>query len=90
MQTLQPRKKWNNNVNNLQVNDIVLVKDEILARNEWRMGKITEANTDKDGFVRKVKIQLADKDLDKRGKRLKDHVFLERPVHKLILLVNSE
>ena len=90
LQTLQPRKKWSNNVNNLKVNDIVLVKDENLARNEWRMGKITEANTDKDGFVRKVKIQLADKDLDKRGKRLKDHVFLERPVHKLILLVNSE
>ena len=35
-------------------------------------------------------MMLADSDIDAKGKRNDSHTFLERPVQKLILLLESE
>ena len=40
-----------------------------------------------DGLVRKVKVAIGTDILDSRGKRVKPLVYLETPIHKLVLLV---
>ena len=41
---------------NVQVGDVVIVKDEDIPRNEWRLARVVEVREDDDGFVCKVKI----------------------------------
>lgn len=53
----------------MTVGDVVLIKDENLPRNQWRLGRIDECYTDNDGHVRKVKLVIASSSLDKYGKR---------------------
>ena len=89
LQSLQLRNKWVKPHRNLQVDDIVLVKDDTLARNNWKLGKITEAPVDEDGCVRKVKVMMSDPELDSQGKRTQAITFIDRPIHKLILLVEA-
>ena len=43
-----------------------------------------------DRRVRKVKLFMADGALDSNGKRLKKPCYLDRPVHKLVLLLPVE
>ena len=56
LQNLQVRPKWCERQRNLSVGDVVLVKDNDVARNEWPMGKVIEALKSEDGKVRKVKV----------------------------------
>lgn len=67
-----------------------MVKEENLPRNEWKLAKLIEANEDNDGLVRKVKIQIGQRDLGKKGQRLKQLSIHERPVQKLVVLVPNE
>ena len=90
LQSLQIRNKWNRPQRNLQKDDIVIVKDDTLARNNWKLGKIVEAYKDEDNCVRKVKLRMSDSNLDSKGKRIQAVTFIERPIHKLILLVEAE
>ena len=90
LQSLQVRSKWNNPQRNLQINDIVIVKDDNLPRNRWKLGSIEEVYLDDDGLVRKVKLRMSDPNLDSQGKRVNDITFIERPIHKLVLLVEAE
>jgi hypothetical protein len=48
------------------------------------------AEKDEDGLVRKVKFMVGELILTKQGRREKPLVTLERPVHKLILLIQGE
>ena len=84
LQFLQLRNKWVKPHRNLQVNDIVIVKDDTLARNNWKLGKIVEVSSDEDGLVRKVKVMMSDSKLNNQGKRTQDITFIERPIYKLI------
>ena len=68
---------------------IVLLKDEDVVRNQWRLGRITETIEDKDGLVRRVKIKIGDRNLKKDGKRISKESVLERPVHKVILILKN-
>ena len=43
-----------------------------------------------DGYVRTTKVSVADSNLDDKGRRTKPARFLERPVHKLVLLQESD
>ena len=90
LQTLQVRGKWINARRNLEVGDIVLIKDENLARNEWHLGKVVETHIDEDGLVRKVLIMVGTAQLDNKGKRVESQSFLERPIHKLVLIKESD
>ena len=90
LQNLQPRTKWVRPRRNMRIDDIVLVKDENLPRNEWRLGRIVEAHLDEDGHLRKVRVSMGDPSLDAKGRRIGPIASLERPIHKLVLLLENE
>ena len=70
----------------MKTGDIVLIADDGLPRNQWKLGLVNEVFPDSDGLIRKVKLLVGDPCL---GKPLNQRKFLERPVHKLILLVEN-
>lgn len=46
------RQKWHLPQRNLKVNDIVIVKDDNLPRNQWQLGRVIETLQSSDGLVR--------------------------------------
>ena len=90
LQSLQVRQKWIRPQQNLQVGDIVIIKDDDMPRNMWKLGRVQEACSDREGHVRKVKVIVASESLDSKGKRASRLSILERPIHKLILLVEAQ
>lgn len=87
---LQERQKWHKIHRNAKVNDIVIVKDENLPRNEWKLAKVTEVYPSEDGHVRKLRVLMSDSALDKSGKRVMKPTYLERPIHKTVTLIEAE
>ena len=83
------RQRWHAPKRNLQVGDIVMMKGEDAHRNEWRLGRVLETTIDKDGLVRRVKICLGDRNLGKKGERLHKMSEVERPVQRLVLLLET-
>jgi hypothetical protein len=73
---LQQRQKWFLPKRNLQHNDIVLVMDNA-PRNNWPMARVVDVTQDKKGLVRSVKLQIGTS-------------ILQRPVHKLCLLLEAD
>ena len=71
------------------MNDVVLVVNENVARNEWKLARVVEVFTSDDGLMRSVNIQLASNELDRNGKRKTEPTILKRPVHKLIMLIEA-
>lgn len=71
------------------VGDVVMDKDELLPRGEWRLARVVETVSGKDGLVRRVKISVGDKRLNKKDKRLAKPSIGERPVQKLVLLFEA-
>ena len=78
---LQKRKKWNTLQRNTKVGDVVLLHDDDLPRNKWPLATVIKALPSKDGLVRKVELQIT-----RNGKQ----IMLERPIHKLTLLVEND
>ena len=64
---------------NLHVEDIVLVADDNVARNQWALGQVENVFPREDGLVRTVEVGVKE-------------ATLKRPVTKLCLLegVNDE
>ena len=89
LHVLQTRRKWQAQSRNLACGDIVLIKDDNQPRNMWSLGRVVEAKASDDNLVRSVKVLLADRNLDKAGKRIGSRTVYERPVHKLVLLLES-
>ncbi|XP_048580423.1 uncharacterized protein LOC116604791 [Nematostella vectensis] len=81
LQNLQPRRKWNEQQRNLQEGDIVLLKDDSAVRNNWPIGRISEAIKSADDKVRKVKVDVV-RDGEKK-------TYL-RPIKELVLLLPNE
>ena len=67
----------------------MIIKDDNLPRNCWQLGRVDETVHDDDGHVRKVKLAIADRSLNVKGKRVKQTAYLERPIQKLVLLVED-
>ena len=59
----------------LKIGDVVLINDEKLPRNRWRLGKVEELKQSKDGHVRACKLRVHS------GNRKVS--YLNRPVNKL-------
>ena len=78
LQSLQPRKKWNQPQRNLTEGDVVLMKEHGEYRNDWPMGRITEAIKSEDGIVRKASVTIM-----RDGKKK----IMLRPIKELVLLV---
>ena len=57
--SLVPRKQWQVERRNLQVNDVVLVADSYTVRRKWSIGRITEVFPGPDGRVRNVKVKTS-------------------------------
>lgn len=51
---LQPRRKWTHGKDNIQVGDVVLLKDDQVKRNEWPIGLIPS----EDKRIRKVEVKV--------------------------------
>ena len=77
--SLQMRNKWTVPKRNVCVNDIVLLKEENVHRQQWPLGKVVKVFKDAtDGLVRSVEIQSAH-----------SKSALKRPIHKLVLLLEA-
>ena len=90
LQSLQSRQKWIATRRNLQVDDIVIVKDDNSPRNCWKIVRVEETYPDDDGLVRKVRLKIADRNLDDNGRPRGPATSLYRPVQKLVLLLSHE
>ena len=87
LSNLQIRQKWNKTHRNVQIGDIVLLKDEDLVRCQWKLAKVVQTMPSQDNLVRKVRLLMADDTLTNKGKRVKAASYLDRPIHKLAILV---
>lgn len=87
---LQTRTKWSSTRRNIQIGDVVIVKDDNLPRNQWHLGRVIDTYASEDGLVRSVRLAFGDSNLDKKGKRNGQLSTLERPIHKLVLLLENE
>ena len=59
LQSLQTRQKWTTPQKNLE-GDIVILKDEGVPRNLWKLAHVEATYPNGDGYVRKVKVPVAD------------------------------
>jgi len=90
LQNLQERQKWTSTRRNLRRGDVVLLEEENLVRGQWKLGRVLEIVSGSDDHVRRVKILLADSTLNRKGERVSKQTVLERPIHKLKLILESD
>ena len=74
---MQTRSKWTEKRRNLQIGDVLLLKDEDVGRNKWPMGIVVGTHPGDDGLVRSVEV------------RISSGSIVKRPVNKLVVLVES-
>jgi len=86
---LSERQKWNTTRRNIQVGDVVMLMDTELPRTEWPTAIVVEAHKDGDGLVRRIKARLGTANLDKYGRAEKQASILERPIQKVIILLET-
>lgn len=84
LSTLQARQKWLNNKRNFEIGDIVLLQDDSLGRNHWPMAKVISTFPDKKDVVRSVTVRVS------RSNLKKEPSVLNRPINKIVLLVEAE
>ncbi|CAB4010014.1 Hypothetical predicted protein [Paramuricea clavata] len=75
--TLQPRRKWQEEVPNLEAEDLVLLRCKDVAGNEWPHARVIKAYKSADGEVRKLNL-ITTRDGAK-------HIYT-RPVTEVVLL----
>ena len=61
-------RKWIRPRKNLQVNDVIIKEDDI-PRNQWRVCGIVEVLLDEDGLVGRVMVEVGSYSLASNGKR---------------------
>lgn len=67
-----------------------MVKDDHLPRNEWKLARVEQTLPSEDGFVRKVVLAIGTRLLNNHGRRIHEIQRLERPVHKLVLILPQD
>ena len=87
---LQQRQKWTKVERNVKIGDVVILSDNNLPRNRWQLARVVKTNQNKDGHVRTVRLVIGDSSLSSDGKRTGGITYLDRPVHKLVLLITKE
>ena len=87
---LQQRSKWSKDRRDVKVNDVVLFQDDLVPRNRWKLAKVVEVFPGSDGRVRKVKLLVGDATLDSNSARTTKPVYLDRPIHKTVSLLESD
>ena len=94
---LVPCYKWRTKYRNVQVGDIVLMKNSNVLRNEYKLAKVAEALPGPDGNVRRVKLIYKNLDSEKTKpmevtKELKKVKFAEteRSVQNIVVIVPND
>lgn len=82
LDTLQSYRKWKYDRRNLSEGDVVLMRDNSVARNYWPMGIITKVFPSSDGKVRKVEVRVVYREGG-------SSVFT-RPVTEVVLLLSDD
>ncbi|XP_050339561.1 uncharacterized protein LOC126765914 [Bactrocera neohumeralis] len=84
LNSLQARSKWMRPEPNLQIGDVVIIRNENLPPACWRMGRITDTHPGSDGLVRVITIEYNGDRLTDEGMYVKRHC--QRPVQKVVRL----
>nr|XP_054587464.1 uncharacterized protein LOC129152993 [Nothobranchius furzeri] len=87
---LQARQKWHVSKRDLKVGDIVLLQEDFAPRNTWKMARVTDVFPGADNKVRKVRLLVRESTVNKQGTSTTKTVSLDRPIHKVIVLVEAE
>ncbi|XP_073820658.1 uncharacterized protein [Musca autumnalis] len=77
LKKLHKRNKWKRPSLNLDLNDLVVLSQEMGSPQEWRLGRVVKLYPGPDGHVRVVDVKTSSG-------------ILKRPVHKLVLLPQSQ
>lgn len=73
LSTLQHRRKWMRQCKNVEVGDLVIIKDDDHPPSQWNLGRVTEVFPDSEGLVRSVMVRTKNSEL-------------MRPIHKISIL----
>ena len=85
---LQERQKWSSIRSDFKINDLVIVVDILLPRNNWPLGRIVEVCKSNDNLIRSVKVKIS-KSKDNIMSNF-DCVIIDRPITKLIKLLECD
>ena len=77
LSNLQQGKKWQTGQTNIDINDVVIIKEENTPPTLWPMGRITKVSDGNDKIVRDVELKAS------------SGLFI-RPVNKLVLLIKED
>ena len=72
---LQQRQKWYNRQRNVNIGDVVLIRDNA-PRGSWMLGRVMKVVKDKKGLIRVVDVKTQSN-------------VLTRPIHKLCVLLEA-
>ncbi len=87
--SISQRQKWHEVRRNVKVGDVVIIKEADAPRNTWNLARVIEALQSDDGLVRKVKLQMSNPALDNCGRRTNKLSVIERPVQKLVVILED-
>ena len=94
MQVVRPamlmERKWNTEIRNLSVDDVVLVLENDSTSNTYKLAKVTEANPDGDGRVRSVKVMYKNHKSGTTEYLGSSGIEVKRSVQRLSLIVPVE
>ncbi len=88
LMNISTRQKWHTTRRNLKVDDLVIIKEDT-PRNQWHLGRVVETKKESDGLVRRVKVLVGERTSVKQDRPTKP-LIIERPIQKLVLLLESE
>ena len=78
LQDLQQRNEWSETRSNVDVGDIVIIRDSNVPRGQWLMGVVCDSFPSDDGLVRRVTLTIS-----RDGQKSQ----LSLPVSELLLLL---
>ncbi|XP_021361092.1 uncharacterized protein LOC110455336 [Mizuhopecten yessoensis] len=78
LSTLQTRRKWHQECDNVKTGYVVLLKDRNVPRNDWPLGVILRVFPSDDGLVRKAEVKVV------RGDKTATYI---RPIIETIPLI---
>ena len=84
--SLQTRQKWSDKKRCLKEGDVVILKEDNPIRGTWRLGIVDSVKVSSDGLTRSVRLRMSTDRLTDKGKRVDEAVYLDRPVHKLVVI----
>lgn len=70
LDTLQKRNKWFTKNTNVQIGDVVLIKEDNTPATKWPLGLISKTFLGNDNLIRVIEVKVKDK-------------IIKRPIHKL-------